>query len=116
MLIVEDDPDIGEMLVAFLQDATVYQVTHVLNGFEALTMVQAIVPCLILLDYHLPGMNGLECLDLLRASKGVEETPIIFMSAAVPHQAQIRLDLTILEKPFDMETLLDLITHLLTQS
>jgi len=40
-------------------------------------------------------MNGLECLDRLRESRGVEHTPVILMSATPPHNVQARTDLTL---------------------
>ena len=77
---------------------------------------------LVLLDYQLPGMSGLECLDMLRASKGMERTPVILMSAALPEGIQARQriqacpDLVFLEKPFEMDTLLTLIRQLLEEN
>jgi CheY-like chemotaxis protein len=38
-------------------------------------------------------MSGLECLDMLRASKGMERTPVILMSAVLPEGIQARPDL-----------------------
>jgi CheY-like chemotaxis protein len=58
VLIVFDDAAIGEALMAYLQDATAYQVLHVSDGFEALKVVRTLIPHLILLDYQLPGMDG----------------------------------------------------------
>jgi CheY-like chemotaxis protein len=58
------------------------------------------IPHLILLDYLLPGMDGLECLDRLRENKGVEQTPVIFMSATPPPNIQARTDLVFLECKF----------------
>ena len=69
-------------------------------------MVRTITPHLILLDYQLPGMDGLECLERLRESKGVEQVPVIFMSATPPQNVQARTDLVLLEKPFEMDALL----------
>jgi len=113
VLIVEDDADIGEALTAFLHDATDYQVIHAADGFAALKVVRTLIPHLILLDYQLPGMDGLECLDRLRESKGVEQVPVIFMSAALPQSVQARTDLTVLEKPFEMDALLTLVRQLM---
>jgi CheY-like chemotaxis protein len=113
VLIVEDDADIGEALKGILQDATPYQVLHVTDGFAALKLVRTLTPQLILLDYLMPGMDGLECLDRLRESKGMEQTPVILMSAAFPKGIDARPDLVFLEKPFEMDTLLDQIRHLL---
>jgi DNA-binding response OmpR family regulator len=72
-----------------------------------------------LLDYLLPDMNGLECLDQLRVSKGVEQTPVILMSAALPEgvqkrqRIQVHSDFTFLEQPFEMEALLILVRQLI---
>ena len=85
----------------------------VFDGFAALKMVRTLLPHLVLLNDRLPGMDGLECLDLLRASKGMQQTSVILMSAAPPQSVQARTDLILLEKPFEMESLLTLIRHLL---
>jgi CheY-like chemotaxis protein len=90
VLIVEDDADIRDALVAILQDATSYQVIHVADGFAALKLVRTLIPQLVLLDYLLPGMDGIECLDRLRESKGCEQTPVILMSAAPPKGVSLR--------------------------
>jgi DNA-binding response OmpR family regulator len=88
-------------------------VIPVFDGFAALKMVRILLPHLVLLDDGLPGMDGLECLDLLRASKGMHQTPVILMSAAPPQSVHARTDLILLEKPFEMASLLTLIRHLL---
>ncbi|HEU5377036.1 MAG TPA: response regulator [Ktedonobacteraceae bacterium] len=121
VLIVENDADIADFLTIFLRETTPYQVIQVTDAFAALKMVQTITPQLILLDYFLPGMSGLAFLDLLRASKGVERIPVIFMSAALPEgiekrqQVQARADLIFLEKPFEPDALLTLMRHLLEE-
>jgi DNA-binding response OmpR family regulator len=95
-------------------------VIHVSDGFAALTIVRTLIPHLILLDDRLPGMDGLECLNWLRASKGVEQTPVMLMSAVLPKEAQkevrVRPNLVFLEKPFEIDTLIDLIGHLLEEN
>lgn len=113
VLIVEDDADIAETLTAILQDATPYQMIHVTDSFAALKVVRTLIPQLVLLDYLLPGMDGLECLDRLRENKGMEQTPVILMSAAFSKGVEARPDLVFLEKPFEMDTLLKLIRRLL---
>ncbi len=50
-----------------------------------------------------------------RESKGVEQVPVIFMSATPPQNIQARTDLVFLEKPFEMEALLDLIKRQMTR-
>jgi DNA-binding response OmpR family regulator len=122
VLLVEDDVDIRDALTILLHEATPYQVIGVADGFAALNVVRALVPHLVLLDYLLPGMDGLECLDRLRASKGIEQTPVILMSAGrtfgikMRGRVQARSDLIFLEKPFEMDTLLTLIRQILEEN
>jgi DNA-binding response OmpR family regulator len=117
VLLVEDDVDIRDALTAVIQEATPYQVIGVPDGFAALKVVRTLVPQIVVLDYLLPGMDGLECLSRLRESRGMEQTPVILMSAGLPEGVQMRgrvqdrTDLIFLEKPFEMDTLLDLIRH-----
>lgn len=107
VLIVEDDADIGDILVHALEDETPYQVILVQDGFSALKVVRTVIPHLILLDYFLPNMDGLECVELLRAITPIEQTPIILMSANLPRRAKERKDLLfLLEKPFELDLLL----------
>jgi DNA-binding NtrC family response regulator len=46
----------------------------------------------------------------------MEHTPVILMSAALPKEARARPDLVFLEKPFEIDTLIDLIRHLLEEN
>jgi CheY-like chemotaxis protein len=89
ILLIEDDLDIRDALTAVIQDATPYQVIPVPDGFAALKVVRTLVPQLVLLDYLLPGMDGLECLDMLRASKGMEQTPVILMMVNKAQSGQV---------------------------
>jgi CheY-like chemotaxis protein len=91
-------------------------VIQVADGFAALKLVRTLIPQLVLLDNLLPGMDGLECLDRLGESKGCEQTPVILMSAAPPKGVGKRPDLTFLEKPFEMDTLLTQIRQILEEN
>ncbi|HEU5384024.1 MAG TPA: response regulator [Ktedonobacteraceae bacterium] len=122
VLIVEDNADVAEFLTILLRETTPYQIIHVSDAFAALEVVQTVTPQLILLDYILSGTSGLAFLDLLRASKGAEHIPVIFMSAAFPEgvqkrqQVEARSDLIFLEKPFEPDALLTLIQQILEKN
>ncbi|EFH85340.1 response regulator [Ktedonobacter racemifer] len=70
ILIVEDDPVLGNLLLETFQEETTYQGYLTSSGERALMMLSTITPALFLLDYHLPGMNGLELADHLRRREG----------------------------------------------
>ena len=77
ILIVDDDPDICEMLSDYLE-AEGYCVEAVGSGQEALARVAGAEYTLIILDIMLPGVNGLDVLRLLRASSQI---PVLMLTA-----------------------------------
>jgi len=113
ILLVEDDAFIGTFLEQMILQETFYQPLLVTSGFQALQLIQEITPDLLLLDYHLPGINGIELYDYLHAMKGLEETPGIMMSAHLPIQALAQRSLVGITKPFELDELLTTVEHLL---
>ncbi len=86
ILIVDDDADIGEYLEAAIQQETPYHTVLVVDSNEAVEAVKQFKPHLLLLDYHLSTMNGIELYDHLHATAGLESIPAIIMSASLPLQ------------------------------
>ena len=114
ILIVDDDPDIREIVVQYIQAETPYQVFAAPDGFTALKIVQTIVPHLFLLDYHLGSMTGLQLVNHLRSMKEHEQTPIILMSAQMPKEASEQPGVRILHKPFELDDLALLFASILS--
>jgi diguanylate cyclase (GGDEF)-like protein len=79
VLVVDDDISNLKLMVEALVLQKKYQVEQASSGAEALKKIQDGHPELILLDYSMPGMNGLETLKMLRSSK--DYTAVIFCSA-----------------------------------
>lgn len=113
ILIIEDDPFLGDLLVEAIQEEETYEAFYVLSGERALSILQTDAPALLLLDYHLPGMNGLELADWLRSREEYEQIPVLLMSADVPSEASGKKHLRTLQKPFELETLLQSVAELL---
>jgi len=65
ILVVDDEPDVCEMLEKFLTIKG-YEVSTALSGEEALTLVKKEKPHIILLDIRMPEMDGLECLERIK--------------------------------------------------
>lgn len=86
ILIVEDHAHIGEILVRSLSEETPYKPLVVSGGFEALKVTHEVKPNLFVLDYHVPGMDGIELYDQLHAAKAFRDTPTLIMSARLPHR------------------------------
>ena len=83
ILIVEDDPSIGEMFMQTLVEEHIYNPVLVTSGIQALEVVKDTIPDLLLLDYHLPQMNGLELYDYLHALPQFSSVPAILITAGV---------------------------------
>ena len=83
VLVVEDDVDVAEMLAAVLEELHC-QTLHALDSHQALTIARGVQPDLLLLDYQLPDINGLELYDRLIAIEGRQSIPTLFISANPP--------------------------------
>ena len=77
ILVVDDDPNIREVLAVLLSSEG-YQVHTAEDGQEALQMQKLISPNLIILDIMMPGMDGVEGCARIRARSSV---PILFLTA-----------------------------------
>ena len=116
ILLVEDDADIGEFIAQALNDETPYTILHVVDGPRALEAVASVKPDLFILDYQLPGMNGIELHDRLHEIKGFEKIPTLIISANVPSRKEMQQrQIALLKKPFDLNDLFRSIERLLSQ-
>lgn len=113
ILVVEDDDNIGAFLVEALSQETPYRTVLVRDGLEALKAVRNIKPALFITDYRLPSMDGIELYDRLYALHELENTPIIIMSAYLPKQEIKKRKLISLNKPFELDDLLNTVNRLL---
>jgi len=80
ILIAEDDPDIADLVVHYLQKSG--WETHVApSGDKALAYARSHQVDLVILDLMLPGMNGLDICRALRADQAKASVPIIMLTA-----------------------------------
>ncbi len=80
ILVVEDEGSVRELLAATLAGAG-YVVDEAANGSEAQQLVSDGDPALILLDWMLPGMSGLEVAKWLKRDERLRAIPIIMLTA-----------------------------------
>ena len=115
IFIVEDDEDIGTLLLQIIEQETNHKAVHHINARNALNAMTRTTPHLLLLDYSLPDMNGLELYDWLQSFEHVKHTPTILMSARNPPLDEIhRRGIIYLRKPFAVTELLSIIKKLFT--
>ena len=116
ILIVEDDDDIGTFLEQALLQETPYHPVRVSDGFAALKVIHGLKPDLIILDYQLPHMNGIELYDHIRTVNEFTDLPVILMtaSAGMPWHTLEKRNIVGLGKPLELSTFLETVEKLLT--
>jgi len=109
ILLIEDEPNQVE-LIHYNLKAEGYDVLVALDGEEGLELALEEIPDLILLDWMLPKVSGIEVCRQLRRSKITREIPIIMLTARSEESDKIRgLDIgadDYITKPYSIKELL----------
>lgn len=104
VLIVEDEQSIAESVAMIVEDAG-FAAMLAANGQQALGMVAAHLPALIITDLMMPVMGGEEFVRRLRgdyAERGSSPPPIVLMTAASTAYAAMLSPDAIIPKPFNI--------------
>jgi len=109
ILIVDDEPVILEMLRDMLVEEG-FSVVTANDGQAALALLQQTDVALVLMDFMMPRLNGLQLADQLRRDQRTADLPLLLMSAVPPPDADGHF-LAVILKPFG----LDLIVRLVRQ-
>jgi|694.fasta_scaffold03100_13 CheY-like chemotaxis protein/two-component sensor histidine kinase len=80
IFVIDDEPDNFDVIETFLSDAD-YQLNYAASGQEALMLLNTFSPDLILLDVMMPGLDGIEVCQQLKASSQWQAIPIIMVTA-----------------------------------
>ena len=107
ILVIEDEPIISAMLACLLEDAG-YLVTTADNGAEALTCLKTLTPALIVTDFMMPLMTGLDLAKAVRSDERLRDIPIILISGLQGSVGRQHPDLfqSVLDKPCRPEALI----------
>ena len=83
ILVVDDQSDITRLLKRGLEETDDYEVREENDSRAALAAAEEFRPDLILLDVMMPGLDGGELANSLRASAKLKSVPIVFLTAAI---------------------------------
>ena len=117
VLVVEDDEAIRATLSDVLHDSG-YAVAYARDGAEALEQLAADALDLVLLDLHMPGMDGWEFLAIKAEQPGLAAVPVLVLSATGPRgmgHAQEQGAPIVLRKPFRIDELLAEVDRLIRE-
>ena len=89
LLLVEDDPALAELLIWHFRREE-FEVEHTADGEEALLLAQEAAPDLVLLDWMIEGLSGLEVCRRLRRRADTANVPIIMLTARGEETDRVR--------------------------
>jgi CheY-like chemotaxis protein len=81
-ILVADDTENGRELVKTVLEGSGYEVFEARDGLEAVASARTNVPDLIILDLHMPGLDGFGVIQELRQEKTFAATPIVALTAS----------------------------------
>ncbi len=109
LLVIDDDPDIGDVARLALEQLGPYTVETAGSGEEGLRLALRQRPDAILLDVMMPGVDGPATLAMLRAEESLAGVPVLFLTAKAQASERDRLERLpvsgMIAKPFDPLTL-----------
>jgi CheY-like chemotaxis protein len=119
ILVVEDDAAVREVLIAALVEEMGLEVASAASGGEALSMLRSLRPSMVLLDLTMPEVSGLDVLEHMRGDAATSTIPVVSMTALSASSAERQAALeagsiAILDKPFDLQELMDTIEGVLS--
>ena len=88
ILVVDDD--MMNLRIAEKMLESQFHIECVKSGGEALEFVEKVIPNLILLDLHMPGMDGFQVIEALRAKEQYRDIPVIFLTADNDRETEVK--------------------------
>jgi len=107
ILYADDDPDIQELIKSILSKEG-YEIIIAKDGYEALNLTKAHKPDLVILDFLMPGLNGVEICAALKKDNETTDIPVIVVTG-YPGEKEKSLSagaIDFLSKPLDKTDLL----------
>src|ERR1700689_3476598 len=89
VVVIDDSALIRKLLGRVLADVTEFEVYFARNGMEGLEQLAAVNPDVITLDLHMPGMDGLACLDRIMIEN---PRPVLMVSSLTCEGADVTLE------------------------
>jgi DNA-binding response OmpR family regulator len=117
VLVVEDEPVIGQLIADAISDEPGYCAIHVTESTAALETTKHITPDVMVVDVRLPGMSGFELYDRLMKDPRTSQIPVLFETASGSEaisEFRRRGIATYVKKPFDLNVIVAYVKRLAT--
>ena len=90
LIMVIEDEEALSMLLSYNLEKEGYQVATVANGLNAVSEVERLLPSVIILDWMLPEISGVEICKLIRSKPDIKNIPIIMLTAKSQEEDKIK--------------------------
>jgi CheY-like chemotaxis protein len=119
MIIVDDQPEIIEIIEEFITSQLEVDFDTAQNGQEALNLISKNIYNVIITDHHMPGMSGTDVLREIRATEGPNQhCPVVFVTAM---ESEVLREINgkyqkvyVLDKVVEIQKLIDVINECLS--
>jgi CheY-like chemotaxis protein len=115
-VLVADDNEANRELVAVILQRQGYDVMEAANGREAIALAKEHSPDLVLLDIHMPEMDGYQAVEALRAAEASRHIPVVALTASAmagdAEEALSRGFTAYLAKPYEISAVVALVKRL----
>jgi len=116
ILLIEDHPIFSKIFARIIAEYTSHSVIRLTDGLDIMQAMHQYNPDLLILDYDLPGMNGIEIYDLVHNTADWEHVPAIMVSASLPMREIRQRKIPGLHKPCGTNDLLRIVEQVLTRA
>jgi DNA-binding response OmpR family regulator len=119
VLVVEDEPAIGQLIADAISDEPGYCAIHVSLPAAALETTKHVTPDVMVVDVRLPGMSGFELYDQLKLNPRTSRVPVLFETASgvdAMNEFRRRGIATYIKKPFDLNVVVAYVKRLATDA
>jgi CheY-like chemotaxis protein len=112
---IEDNPSISMVINLALTDEghTVIVFNDCLKAYEELE--KGMKPDIILVDLRMPGMNGKELIEKIRANPKINNVPVTIITGSIPSEETLPPKgsyQALMQKPFDLQDLINTVDNL----
>lgn len=115
IVLAEDEFLLADMLASFLEDEG-HDVATAQHGLQALELIRERRPAIILTDFMMPLMTGLELAQAVRADALIADIPIVLMTGAQGSIGRAHPEAfnAVIDKPYVLSDLLDVVNKLIS--
>jgi DNA-binding response OmpR family regulator len=111
-LVIEDDEDLSIIFGDALKAAG-FETEIIYDGQDALDRLEQVIPTIVILDLHLPRVDGTQILGFIRKQSGMEDTNVVVVTADAVMADKVRAEADfVLIKPITFGQLRDLTARL----